>query len=178
MESTLKDLKERRSIRAYKPEQIKEEKLQKILEAGTYAPTGMGVQSPKIVVVQDKESRDYLSELNAKYLGSDSDPFYGAPTVCAVFAPKNFLFSVADAFCAAENMVLEATELGVSSCIISRGEETFSGEEGEAMLRDWNVPAGFIARCFVILGYCEGAYPQPKPRRAGRFLVVEQTEQI
>lgn len=104
--------------------------------------------------------------------------FYGAPTVCAVFAPKNFLFSVADAFCAAENMVLEATELGVSSCIISRGEETFSGEEGEAMLRDWNVPAGFIARCFVILGYCEGAYPQPKPRRAGRFLVVEQREQI
>ena len=69
--------------------------------------------------------------------------FYGAPTVCAVFAPKNFLFSVADAFCAAENMVLEATELGVSSCIISRGEETFSGEEGEAMLRDWNVPRRF-----------------------------------
>lgn len=78
MESTLKDLKERRSIRAYKPEQIKEEELQKILEAGTYAPTGMGMQSPKIVVVQDKETRDYLSELNAKYLGSDSDPFYGA----------------------------------------------------------------------------------------------------
>ena len=75
MESTLKDLKERRSIRAYKPEQIKEEELQKILEAGTYAPTGMGMQSPKIVVVQDKETRDYLSELNAKYLGSDSDPF-------------------------------------------------------------------------------------------------------
>lgn len=74
MESTLKDLKERRSIRAYKPEQIKEDELQKILEAGTYAPTGMGKQSPKIVVVQDKETRDYLSELNAKYFPEAADP--------------------------------------------------------------------------------------------------------
>ena len=82
MESTLKDLKERRSIRAYKPEQIKEEELQKILEAGTYAPTGMGMQSPKIVAVQDKETRDYLSKLNAQVMGDEeSDPFYGAPTV-------------------------------------------------------------------------------------------------
>ena len=76
MESTLKDLKERRSIRAYKPEQIKEEELQKILEAGTYAPTGMGMQSPKIVAVQDKETRDYLSKLNAK----GSPPFPRAET--------------------------------------------------------------------------------------------------
>ena len=80
MESTLNDLKNRRSIRSYKPEQIKEEELQKILEAGTYAPTGMGKQSPKIVVVQDKETRDLLSRLNAKYFPGASegmDPFYG-----------------------------------------------------------------------------------------------------
>ena len=76
MESTLKDLKERRSIRAYKPDQIRDEELQKILEAGTYAPTGMGMQSPKIIVVQDRATRDYLSELNDKYMGSGSDPFY------------------------------------------------------------------------------------------------------
>ena len=67
MEGTLQDLMERRSIRAYRPEQIKEEELGKILEAGTYAPTGMGMQSPKIVVVQDKETRDLLSRLNASY---------------------------------------------------------------------------------------------------------------
>ena len=76
MESTLKDLKERRSIRAYRPEQIKEEELQKILEAGTYAPTGMGMQSPKIIVVQDQETRDYLSKLNARVMGDEgADPF-------------------------------------------------------------------------------------------------------
>jgi hypothetical protein len=50
--------------------------------------------------------------------------FYGAPAVCVVFARKNFLYSIPDAFCCAENMVLEATELGLASCIIARAEAT------------------------------------------------------
>ena len=56
MKETLMDLKTRRSCRKYKPDQIKEEELLEILEAGTYAPTGMGAQSPVIVAVQDKET--------------------------------------------------------------------------------------------------------------------------
>lgn len=61
MKETLHDLKTRRSCRKFKPEQINEEQLKDILEAGTYAPTGTGAQSPIIVAVQDKETRDYLS---------------------------------------------------------------------------------------------------------------------
>lgn len=99
--------------------------------------------------------------------------FYGAPTVCAVFGPKNFLYSVADAFCCAENMALAATELGLASCLIARGEETFDNEPGAALLKEWRIPDGYVARCFVLLGYHAGAYPQDKPRRAGRSLVVE-----
>ena len=106
MESTLKDLKERRSIRAYKPEQIKEEELQKILEAGTYAPTGMGMQSPKIIVVQDKETRDYLSKLNARVMGDEeSDPFYGAPTVLVGLASKERPTCVEDGALGMRNLV-------------------------------------------------------------------------
>ena len=59
MKETLQDLKTRRSCRKYCPEQIKDEELDAILEAGTYAPTGMGKQSPVIVVVQDKECRGH-----------------------------------------------------------------------------------------------------------------------
>ena len=99
--------------------------------------------------------------------------FYGAPTVCAVFGPKNFLYSVADAFCCAENMALAATELGLASCLIARGEETFDNEPGAALLKEWRIPDGYVARCFVLLGYHAGAYPQDKPRRVGRSLVVE-----
>lgn len=99
--------------------------------------------------------------------------FYGAPSVCIVFAPKNFLYSIPDAFCCAENMVLMATELGISSCIVARGEETFDNEIGAAMLQDWGVPENYIARCFVLLGYVSGEYPGEKPRKMGRGKIVE-----
>ena len=99
--------------------------------------------------------------------------FYGAPTVCVLFGTKNFLYSIPDAFCCAENMVLEATELGLASCIIARGEETFANPEGEAYLKEWNIPENYIARCFVLLGYCKGDYPVEKPRKPDRSLIVE-----
>ena len=98
--------------------------------------------------------------------------FYGAPTVITIFGLKDFLYSVPDAFCAAENMVLEATALGLSSCILARGEETFSNQEGKRILRDWNIPGNMVARCFVILGYVDGPYPAPKPRREGRYTII------
>lgn len=98
--------------------------------------------------------------------------FYGAPTVITIFGPKNFLYSVPDAFCAAENMVLEATALGLSSCILARGEETFSTPEGMRIRQDWGIPDTMTARCFVILGYIDGEYPAPKPRKEGRYMIV------
>ena len=133
MESTLNDLKNRRSIRSYKPEQIKEEELQKILEAGTYAPTGMGKQSPKIVVVQDRETRDLLSRLNAKYFPGASegmDPFYGAPTVLVVLASKERPTCVEDGSLVMGNLMNAAASLGVASCWIHRAKEVFESKEG------------------------------------------------
>lgn len=185
-------IRKRRSIRRYRKEQIPREALEKIVEAGLYAPNAGGRQGTVIVAVHDAALAAKVGKLNlakfdrSRLLGSYvskeqpsviDDPtigngFYGAPSVCAVFAPKNFLYSVPDAFCAAENMVLQAEELGISSCIVARGEETFAGAEGERLLREWKVPADHIARCFVILGYREGPLPPPKPRREGRCIIV------
>lgn len=163
------------------------------MEAGLYAPNAGGGQRSLIVAVRNPGIVEKLGRLNAAcmdrsrllgtYVSKDQpsiidDPsiksgFYGAPTVCVVFGPRNFLYSVPDAFCCAENMVLEATELGIASCIIARGEETFDNLEGEACLRQWNIPETYIARCFVLLGYCKGNYPADKPRKPGRSLIVE-----
>ncbi len=99
--------------------------------------------------------------------------FYDAPTVVAVFGQNNFMFPMADAFCCAENMVLRATELGISSCIVSRGEETFMGSEGQELLKEWGVPENYSAICFVILGYIDGEQPHTKPRRPGRIKIIE-----
>lgn len=100
--------------------------------------------------------------------------FYGAPTVCIVFAMKNFLYSIPDAFCCAESMVLEATDLGLASCIIARAEATFAGPKGQEYLKRWNIPENYEARCFVLLGYCRGEYPAEKARKDGRCMVVEE----
>ena len=102
--------------------------------------------------------------------------FYGAPAVCVVFAQEDFLYSVPDAFCCAENMALAACELGVSSCIVARAEETFDHPEGRVLMQAWGIPEGYIPRCFVLLGYADGPYPGPKPVQDGRIRIVESEE--
>ena len=186
-------IRRRRSIRKYQERQISKSDLETIIEAGTYAPNAGGGQRSVIVGVHSADLAEKIGRMNlarfdrSKLAGSYvsreqpstiDDPaikngFYGAPSVCIVFAQKNFLYSVPDAFCCAENMVLMATELGISSCIVARGEETFDSEIGAALLREWGVPENYIARCFVLLGYVNGEYPRGKTRRAGRGKIVE-----
>ena len=186
-------MKYRRSIRKYEDRQVSKDDLEKVIQAGLFAPNADGGQRSMIVAVRNPELVENLGRLNvacmdrSRLIGSHvsaeqpsiiDDPtiksgFYGAPTVCVVFAMKNFLYSIPDAFCCAENMVLEATELGLASCIVARGEETFANPEGQSYLKKWNIPENYEARCFVLLGYRKGDYPAEKPRKAGRSLVVE-----
>lgn len=70
-------------------------------------------------------------------------------------------------------MALAAHELGVASCIVARAEQTFDHPDGEALLREWGVPANYAPRCFLALGYLDGPAPSPKPRRAGRIKIIE-----
>jgi len=187
-------MKYRRSIRKYEDRQIEKDDLNKIIEAGLFAPNAGGGQRCLMVAVHNKDTVEKIGRLNVacmdrsrlvgSYVSKEQpsiidDPtiksgFYGAPTVCVLFGPKNFLYSIPDAFCCAENMVLEATNLGISSCIIARGEETFANSEGKAYLKQWNIPETYIARCFVLLGYCKGDYPAGKPRKPSRSLIVEE----
>lgn len=109
----LKAMKTRRSIRKYKPEQIADEQLDAILEAGTYAATGMGKQSPVIVVVQKPELIAKLSKMNAAVMGSSNDPFYGAPTVLIVLADPEIGTYHEDGSLVMGNLMLAAHAVGV-----------------------------------------------------------------
>ncbi|MCH5201321.1 MAG: nitroreductase family protein [Oscillospiraceae bacterium] len=186
-------IKNRRSIRKYTNEQISREALEKILEAGACAPNAGGGQRSMIIGIRNKELTTKIGIMNmekfdrSKLLGgyvSKEQPsviddttikngFYGAPSVAMIFCQNNFAFRIADAFCCAENMVLQATELEISSCIISRGEETFASEEGQALLRQWEVPENYSAVCFVILGYIDGEQPHAKPQKQDRVKIIE-----
>lgn len=186
-------IKARHSIRKYTDRQISREDLQLILEAGNYAPNAGGGQRSMMVAVHNAELTAKIGRMNlarfdrSRLLGgyvsreqpsTIDDPtikngFYGAPTVVAIFGQDGFAFRVADAFCMAENMLLQATELGISSCIISRGEETFISDEGQTLLKEWNIPENYSAVCFVILGYFNGEQPHTKPRRPDRIRIIE-----
>ena len=172
MKETLVDLKNRRSCRKYKPEQIKDEELDQILEAGMFAPTAMGKQSPTMVVVQDQETITKLSKMNAAVMGVSSDPFYGAPTVVIVLADKEAGCGVQDASLVMGNLMNAAHALGVGSCWINRAKEVFETEEGKALLKKWGLEGEYIGVGHCILGYEDGSCAPAKPRKANYVVRV------
>lgn len=165
MNDTIKTLIERRSCKKLKSEQIKKEELDLILQAGMNAPTGKGMQSPIILVLQDKEKIEKLREINKKILGRDVDPFYNAPTVLVVMADKNMFIYVEDGSLVLGNMMNAAFSLGVGSCWIHRAKEEFESPEGKTLLKEWNISENYVGVGHCILGYADMEYPEPKPRK-------------
>lgn len=165
MNEVIKNLTERRSIRKFKPDQISEEQLTEILEAGKYAPSGMGKQPVKMVVIQDKDTIARLSKLNAEIMGVSTDPFYGAPTVIVVLANTASRTWKNDGSLTMGNLMNAAHSVGVGSCWIHRAEEEFKTPEGREMLKKWGIPETFEGVGHCVLGYCDGEYPAPARRR-------------
>lgn len=164
MNNTVSDIMNRRSIRKYKLEQISREELDTVLQAGICAPTGMNRQSPLVIAVQNKEVRDRLSRMNAAVLGTDSDPFYGAPTVVVVLADANSPHAVQDGSLVMGNMLNAAKAIGLGSCWVNRAKEVFDSAEGKSLLAQWGVEGDVIGVGNCILGYPD-ENPAMKPRK-------------
>ena len=160
----LENMKTRRSIRSYLPRQVEAEKLDLILEAGTYAPTGMGAQSPVIVAVQDPETVQKLAKINASILKTDSNPYYGAPTLLLVLADAQRGTRVEDGSCVLENMMLAAHSLGLGSCWIHRARCLKPKRENSCCGN-----GGWISRSPVSAGWRWGiptaSRPSPNPAK-------------
>ncbi len=166
MESTIRDLCERRSIRSYLPRPIEEEKLEKILRAGTYAASGMGRQSARIVLVRDPATIAELERLNAAPLGDSArHTFYGAPCVAVVLADPEIGTWHSDGDLVMGNLMNAAHALGVGSCYIYRAREVFDSPEGKALLRKWGIDERYVGVGHCLLGYAAGPLPEPKPRK-------------
>lgn len=164
-------LLKRRSVRKYLPQQVSDEKLDAVLEAGLYAPTGKNNQKPVMVAVRDKETRDLLSRLNAQVMGVDMDPFYGAPCVIVVLADPEFPTWLYDGSLVLGNLLNAAEEQGLGACWIHRAQETFDSPEGKALLKQWGIPEHYRGIGNCILGYA-AEEPAEKPRAEGRIVKV------
>ena len=173
MSDVLEAIKNRRSIRKYKDTMVPDEIIDKIIEAGTYAATGMGKQSPIIIAVTNKELRDKLSAMNAKFMGADIDPFYGAPVVLIVLADKSRPTYLYDGSLVMGNLMLEAEAQGIGSCWIHRAKEEFEMPEFKAVLRDLGIEGEWegIGHCAV--GYIDGDMPKAAARKDGRVFWAE-----
>ncbi len=165
MNDTLKTLIERRSCRSYKPDPIPAGILDQILEAGTYAATGMGKQSPVMIAVTDKEMRDRLSKMNADVMGAGSDPFYGAPVVIVVLANRAVPTCVYDGSLVMGNLMNAAHSLGIASCWIHRAKEEFDSAEGKAILKELGIEGDYEGIGHCILGYAAQENTAAAPRK-------------
>lgn len=165
-------LLERRSIRKYKDTPVPEELLDKVLEAGTYAPTGMNRQTPVMVAVTNKEIRDQLERANARVMGDETKkPFYGAPAVIVVFHDPEVYTSFEDSCLVMGNLLNAAYAVGLGSCWIHRARDVFETKEGKALMRNWGVPENYVGTGNCILGYADES-PEVRPRKDGYVIKI------
>ena len=173
MNETMKTILSRKSTKKYLPTPVEPELIEQIVQAGVYAPTGMGKQSPIILAVTNKEVRDQLSRINAGVMGRDTDPFYGAPAVLVVLARKDVPTHVYDGSCVIENMLIAAHSLGLGACWIHRAKEEFESEEGKALLKSLWIEGEYEGIGNVILGYPDGPAHPDVPRKEGYVYYVK-----
>ena len=131
-----------------------QDEIDKVTKAGTAAPTGMGMQSPYIVVVKNKALRDELSKMNAEVLGTHADPFYNAPVIIVVLASKSRNTYMNDGSLVMGNMLNAAHAIGLGACWIHRAKEVFESERGKQLLNEWGLydsaaplPAASFSAC-------------------------------
>ena len=158
-------IRTRRSIRKFKPDMLPRDVIERIVEAGTFAPTAKNTQSPVIVAVTNQQVRDRLSRWNAEVTGSDRDPFYGAPVVLVVLADKTCPNRVYDGSLVMQNLMLAAHALGIGSCWIHRAREVFERPEAKELLRSLGVEGEYEGIGNCILGYTDGQEPEAAPRK-------------
>ena len=189
-------MKHRRSIRKYLDKKVEWDQLEKIAEAGIYAPNPGGRQGTTVIMLDDADIIERIGVINAacenRNWGGRSvsvdqpsiiddlsikSGFYGCPAlgiVCIQKSSKTYVNAIGSAFVTAENMVMEAYALNVSSCIVGRAEATFDKPEMQTLLTEWGLDEEYMPLVFVCLGYIDGAYPDAKPRNEGRLLYIRK----
>lgn len=157
MNDTIRNIKNRRSVKKYKSDMVPEELIDEIISSGTCAPTGMNKQSPIILSITNKEIRDKLSKLNAKILGNENiDPFYNAPVILVVLADKNVSTYLYDGSLVIGNMLLAAHSLGLGACWIHRAKEVFESVEGKEILASLGINGNYEGIGNCVVGYIDG----------------------
>lgn len=172
-QEVLDAIKSRRSIRSFQSKEIPRKVLDAVLEAGTYAPSAMGKQSPVIVAISNKKYREEIAKLNAAVMNSDTDPYYGAPVVVLVLADGTIPTFVEDGSCVLENLMLAAHAAGLGSVWVHRERQIFDSERGKELLQEWELSPDLRGVGAIALGYPNAEAPQPKERKKDYIIHID-----
>lgn len=164
-------IKNRRSIRSYKDERIKDEELNQILNAGIYAPSAMNQQSSLLVAIKDDDIYNELCILTDKYFSNRKPYFYGARDLIIVFADSNALCPVENGSLVLQNLFLAAYSLNIGSCWVHYLKDLFKTEEGKKLQNKMGVPENYFVVGTCILGY-PNETPVLKPRKENCIKVI------
>ena len=186
MNETLKTILTRRSIRKYKQEQIKDEELQVILEAGKFAPSAMNQQSWHFTVVQNKEmlqkineackavfSKSGIKNFEERAKAENFEVFYNAPTFIIVSGDEKAIAPQNDGSLALGSMLLAAESLGIGSCWIHAMSFLFSTEDGKSLKKELGIPEGYAPVGSGAFGYKDGKSPSPAPRKENIINIIK-----
>lgn len=173
--NALDNMLTRRSCRNFSSRMPSEEDIREIAEAGSFAPTGMNRQSPIIIAVTNKRTRDEISAMNAKIMGKDDsfDPFYGAPAILIVLADKNVPTHIYDGTLVMSNLMLAAHEKGLATCWIHRAREEFETPEGKALLASLGISGDYEGIGHCALGYAAAEPAPASPRKEGYIYYIK-----
>ena len=171
MNEVIKAIKERRSIRSYTADMPDRALIDEVINAGLAAASGMNRQPVVIVAICDKDLREKYARANAAVMGSDRDPFYGAPVILAVIAKTDAPTRVYDGSLALGNMMLAAHSLGLGSCWIHRAREVFMLDEWKELLASLGLIGEYEGIGNLALGYPAIAPSKPHDDKTRAFVV-------
>ncbi len=185
MNEIMKTILSRRSIRAYKQEQIKDEELNTILEAARYAPSGSNSQPWHFTVVQKRELLQTISEtcrtamLHSGYKAFEErakaenfSVFYHAPTLIIASGDENATTPQFDCAIALGYMFLAAESIGVGSCWIHAVSMIMNAEGAGDLRKSLGIPEGYTVYGSGAFGY-KAESPTAAPRKEGTANIVK-----
>lgn len=175
MSELTKVIRERRSIRKFKPDMVSKDLINEIIEAGIYAASGRGKQASVVIAVTNKELRDRIASENCRIGGWEEgfDPFYGAPVILIVIADREVPTAVYDGSLTLGNMMLKAHELGLGTCWIHRAKEEFDSDFGKEILSQLGIKGNFEGVGHLALGYADCELPDIPDRNDNRVFFID-----
>jgi nitroreductase len=178
MNQTIEIIKNRRSHRKFKSEQIGEAEIKAIMETAIYAPSAMNQQKWHFTVIRDREMLVKMAETVRQnllkspvefFVARAKDPsfnvFYNAPTVVLVTAEEKGMFMDFDCGAATENIAVAAESLNIGSCVIGMAVALFESEKADEIKKELGIPEGYRFVISIALGYKENENQPAPPKR-------------